>query len=335
MVSWVSLVGLLLVAIVLLCSGPGGAVAGKRNQLANSRGGGVGHWGKRNKGNNQKERKDKSKARQKESRFNHCDYIDLVEVGHRDNSNCAPGGKFLFKVFIPLFSSCPCELPFLQAAPGIRRQFLMTNETNIALFLERGKKFSSCNDNFNDITASVKCKVRTSNTIPCQAMDGVMNMGITKKTGGASCAKCPGKQQIPAAPATVMTDNTKTNKQEEKTKPKAHQKEGRFNHCDYIDLVEVGHRDNSNCAPGGKFLFKVFILITSPHCEQPFLQAAPGIRRQFLMTKETNIAIFLGHGKKFDSCNDNFNDITASVKCKVRCPPRCLPLARLWTGSCK
>ena len=33
-----------------------------------------------------------------EDKFGHCDYIDLVEVGHRDGSDCAPGGKILFKV---------------------------------------------------------------------------------------------------------------------------------------------------------------------------------------------------------------------------------------------
>ena len=48
-----------------------------------------------------------------------------------------------------------------------------------------------------------------------------------------------------------------------------------FRHCDYLDLVEVGctlyiqlkvgHRQRSdfNCAPGGKFVFKVFSFILS------------------------------------------------------------------------
>ena len=33
--------------------------------------------------------------------FQACDYLDLVEVGYRQSSdyNCAPGQKFLFKVF--------------------------------------------------------------------------------------------------------------------------------------------------------------------------------------------------------------------------------------------
>ena len=34
---------------------------------------------------------------------------------------------------------------------------------------------------------------------------------------------------------------------------------GTFQHCDYLDLTEVGYRQTSdfNCAPGDKFLFKV------------------------------------------------------------------------------
>ena len=51
-----------------------------------------------------------SKSGRAEDKFGHCDYIDLVEVGYRDGSisNCAPGGKFLFKVNRPpLLSSTP------------------------------------------------------------------------------------------------------------------------------------------------------------------------------------------------------------------------------------
>jgi hypothetical protein len=193
--SWVSLTGLLLVAAVLLCSEPGGAVAGKRNQkgseFTNSRGGRVGHRrrhsrkGKKGKGKKTKPNnnvgKPKSKDRQNDGKFIHCDYIDLVEVGYRENSGCAPGGKFLFKVSIlPLLPSwcsavqysamqcsavqCSVTQPSLQAAKGVRRQFLMTKETNIVLFLEQGKKVASCNNNFNDITADVKCKVRSAPT---------------------------------------------------------------------------------------------------------------------------------------------------------------------------
>ena len=35
--------------------------------------------------------------------FRHCDYIDLREVGHRQCSDCRPGGKFLFQVLFRLF----------------------------------------------------------------------------------------------------------------------------------------------------------------------------------------------------------------------------------------
>ena len=35
----------------------------------------------------------------------------------------------------------------------------MTNETNIIVLLERGKKVASCNNMLNDVTERVKCKV--------------------------------------------------------------------------------------------------------------------------------------------------------------------------------
>ena len=31
-------------------------------------------------------------------RYNHCDYLDLVEVGYRQDSECKPGDKMVFKV---------------------------------------------------------------------------------------------------------------------------------------------------------------------------------------------------------------------------------------------
>ena len=43
------------------------------------------------------------KTRAAESKFGHCDYVDLVEVGYREGSNCGPGGKFLFKVIFLFF----------------------------------------------------------------------------------------------------------------------------------------------------------------------------------------------------------------------------------------
>ena len=35
-------------------------------------------------------------------RYNHCDYIDLVEVGYREDSTCKPGDKVIFKVSFAL-----------------------------------------------------------------------------------------------------------------------------------------------------------------------------------------------------------------------------------------
>ena len=46
-----------------------------------------------------------------------------------------------------------------QGGKGIRRQFLMTPQTNVVVFLEQGKKVTSCNNTFNDITSKVRCKV--------------------------------------------------------------------------------------------------------------------------------------------------------------------------------
>ena len=31
-------------------------------------------------------------------RYKHCDYIDLVEVGYREDSLCEPGDQIVFKV---------------------------------------------------------------------------------------------------------------------------------------------------------------------------------------------------------------------------------------------
>ena len=36
-------------------------------------------------------------ATRKEEKFDHCDYLDLMEVGTR-RAECGPGGKFIFKV---------------------------------------------------------------------------------------------------------------------------------------------------------------------------------------------------------------------------------------------
>merc|ERR1712126_541360 len=79
--------------------------------------------------------------RKKEEKFTHCDYLDLTEIGLRnDESFCESGGKFLFK-----------------AMRGHRRQFLMTNTSNIAVFLKHKHKITNCTQ-LNDITERVKCK---------------------------------------------------------------------------------------------------------------------------------------------------------------------------------
>jgi len=100
-------------------------------------------------------------------RYKHCDYLDLVEVGYREDSICKPGDKMVFK-----------------GGKGIRRQFLMTPQTNVVVFLEQGKKVTSCNNTFNDITSKVRCK----------PVNGVSEItGIEKTNGGATCLDCPAR----------------------------------------------------------------------------------------------------------------------------------------------
>ena len=41
----------------------------------------------------------------------------------------------------------------------------MLAETNVAVFLEEGKKVTDCNNKFRDITDRVKCKVRDSSHV--------------------------------------------------------------------------------------------------------------------------------------------------------------------------
>merc|ERR1719385_12216 len=114
--------------------------------------------------------------------FRACDYLDLVEVGYRPNSdyNCEPGDKFLFK-----------------AVKGLRRQFLMTPETNIIVLLERGKKVDTCNNVFRDVTEHVKCK----------PVLGVKEITSIKKKVGGSCR--PGVESSTTAAAPVLGSSTK------------------------------------------------------------------------------------------------------------------------------
>ena len=53
-------------------------------------------------------------------------------------------------------------------------------------------------------------------------------------------------------------------------------------------------------------------------CLYFLFQSTRGLRRQFLMTRETNIIVLLKRGEKVDMCNDTFQDVTEHVKCKVK-----------------
>merc|ERR1719378_300016 len=114
--------------------------------------------------------------------FRSCDYLDLVEVGHRLNSDydCGIGDKFLFK-----------------AVKGLRRQFLVTPDTNIIVLLERGKKVDTCNDNFRDVTEHVKCK----------PVPGVKDITSIKKKVGGTCR--PGAESSTTVAAPVLGSSTK------------------------------------------------------------------------------------------------------------------------------
>ena len=46
-----------------------------------------------------------------EAKFDHCDYLDLMEVGTR-RADCGPGGKFLFKVGFHSHTSFSLQLSF-------------------------------------------------------------------------------------------------------------------------------------------------------------------------------------------------------------------------------
>ena len=109
-----------------------------------------------------------------ESKFDHCDYLDLMEVGTR-RADCGTGGKFLFKVGfyicllfpsylvsfpikVYIYSFCLLSTFLSKAKPGVRRQFLMLANTNIVAFLKHGRKIGNCTT-MNDITEKVKCKV--------------------------------------------------------------------------------------------------------------------------------------------------------------------------------
>jgi len=167
---------------------------GKIGKGKNKRGKGNGSKNGKNKGTSGKnvsQRKiekdenesveNKNTARKKEEKFSHCQYLDLTEIGLRNDSACESGGKFLFK-----------------AQKGHRRQFLMTNSSNIAVFLKHRHKITNCTD-LEDITARVKCK----------AVAGTKSLNISSPVGGCmkSCAKTavtPGGAGSPGGPEFVI-----------------------------------------------------------------------------------------------------------------------------------
>merc|ERR1712212_901024 len=126
------------------------------------------------KANSDKEEKEAARqvatATADPDRYKHCDYLDLVEVGYRQDSICKPGDKMVFK-----------------GGKGIRRQFLMTPQTNVVVFLEQGKKVTSCNNTFNDITSKVRCK----------PVNGVKQISSLKRKneGLSTCTRCPSRQE--------------------------------------------------------------------------------------------------------------------------------------------
>jgi len=114
----------------------------------------------------------------KEMKFSHCQYLDLTEIGLRNDSACEAGSKFLFK-----------------AQKGHRRQFLMTNTSNIVVFLKHRHKITNCTQ-LTDITDQVKCK----------AVAGTKDINIPSPIGGClkSCNKFEGgtKPSLPPGNAT-------------------------------------------------------------------------------------------------------------------------------------
>jgi len=141
------------------------------------------------KANSDKEEKEAARqvatATADPDRYKHCDYLDLVEVGYRQDSICKPGDKMVFK-----------------GGKGIRRQFLMTPQTNVVVFLEQGKKVTSCNNTFNDITSKVRCK-------PVRGVSEIS--GIQKTNGGATCLDCPARSEgctPPEEPTPTVASDT-------------------------------------------------------------------------------------------------------------------------------
>lgn len=95
-----------------------------------------------------------------------------------------------------------------QVPRGLRRQFLMMNETNIIVLLERGKKVTSCNNILNDVTESVKCKVSTSHTISSATFQPVDGLGEITLNERVSCPASEISTEIAPVPP-VLGSSTK------------------------------------------------------------------------------------------------------------------------------
>jgi len=136
----------------------------------------------------------KSASPRKEAKFTHCDYLDLTEIALRNSTTCVAGSKFLFK-----------------AQKGHRRQFLMTNTSNIVVFLKHKHKITNCTE-LNDITDKVKCK----------GVNGVSELSIPSAMGAClkNCAPQAGnpsgggdspsgvKPAVPPSTALVLGSGT-------------------------------------------------------------------------------------------------------------------------------
>merc|ERR1711962_1970740 len=130
---------------------------------------------------NEKKVQDNKRMKMKrEMKFSHCQYLDLTEIGLRNDSACEAGSKFLFK-----------------AVKGHRRQFLMTNSSNIVVFLKHRHKITNCTD-LMDITDKVKCK----------AVPGVKSLDIPSPIGG--CLKSCGPEFLNVKPSITPGNATTT-----------------------------------------------------------------------------------------------------------------------------
>lgn len=206
----------------------------------------------------------------------HCEYVDLCAAGTMEGSTCRVGQKFLLKG---------------QKESGVRRQFLITNSTNMVAFLTRGEKAVECGQSLLDITSALSCKDVEG------LSELILNIPSSKTRNGGSRRRRRRKKKgsgrrIPKKRAAV-----------------------RGRHCDFIHLCGIGREEGGpGCRPGDKFL----------------VQGEQGVRRQFLLAPGSNIVIFLSRGKKVTSCYGQgwsiLTDITQQVTCKPVAGVESLPV---------